>query len=128
MADAQKSKDIPYLQIAPFKDRMLAYLIDWLVIMGAHLLVWPVVLTYVALNIADYLSFLPIASTREFLAQHIKQSHRPILHIGHSLLSRLPIILVLRDLPSSLCLILEGRQTHYSTGVPNQTFNQRRLS
>ena len=83
---------------------MLAYLIDWLVIMGAHLLVWPVVLTYVALNIADYLSFLPIASAREFLAQHIKQSHRPILHIGHSLLSGLPI-LVLRDLPSSLCLI-----------------------
>ncbi len=28
MADAQKSKSIPDLQIAPFKDRLLAYLID----------------------------------------------------------------------------------------------------
>ena len=82
MADAQKSKDIPYLQIAAFKDRLLAYLIDWLVIMGSHLLIWPVVLTYLASSIADDLSFLPIASTREFLAQHIKQSHRFTLRIG----------------------------------------------
>ncbi len=55
MADAQKSKSIPDLQIAPFKDRSLAYLIDCLVITGSHLLVWPVVLTHVAFNIVLFL-------------------------------------------------------------------------
>jgi len=55
MADAQKSKSTPNLELAPVKDRLLAYLIDWLVIIGSHLLVWPVVLTHVAFNIVLYL-------------------------------------------------------------------------